>query len=188
MTIFIGGVHGAGKTYVAKPASERLGLSYATASQLIREERGRESWGTEKVVSEVELNQKALIAATQRLYTSSAPLVLDGHFVLRVAPSQHEPIPVDVFRALNCVAIIVLCCPADVLSTRLRGRGDTSWTDDELIRFSKMELDHGFKVAAALHIPFVPLVTPSREDFESCLQRLILPAQHHRLAETSGPA
>jgi len=44
MTIFVAGIHGVGKTYVAKPVAQRLGLRYATASQLIREERCRETW------------------------------------------------------------------------------------------------------------------------------------------------
>ncbi|WP_304442149.1 hypothetical protein [Rhodoferax sp. OV413] len=139
----------------------------------MREERGRASWGAEKVVSEMELNQQALIAATQRLNASGKSLVLDGHFVLRVAPGQHEPIPLNVFGALNCVAIILLQCPISVLSERLLGRGDASWPHDELIRFSKAEFDHGLTVATTLQIPFVPLETPSRDDLESCLQELL---------------
>ena len=39
MTIFVAGVHGAGKTFATKPACQKLGLVYATASQLIQEER-----------------------------------------------------------------------------------------------------------------------------------------------------
>jgi adenylate kinase len=176
MTIFVGGVHGVGKTYVAKPTSERLGLTYASASQLIREERGRASWNSEKLVSEIESNQKALITATQRLHANGKSLVLDGHLVLRVAPGRHEPIPVDVFCALNCVAIILLHCPVDTLSARLLGRGDTSWTDDELTRFNTLEFEQGLKVASALGIPFIPLAAPSHEDFGDCLQRLLLGA------------
>ena len=40
MTIFVAGIHGVGKTFLAQPAAARLGMRYATASQLIREERG----------------------------------------------------------------------------------------------------------------------------------------------------
>ncbi|MGJ7489605.1 ATP-binding protein [Variovorax sp. ZT4R33] len=174
MTVFIGGVHGAGKTYVGKPAGERLGLHYASASQLIREERGRASWGIEKVVSEVESNQKALIAATQRLHVSGKSLLLDGHFVLRIAPDRHEPIPIEVFGALRFFAIILVHCPIGILSARLLERGDSSWNQDELIRFSKAEFDHGSKVATTLRIPFVPLETPSPEQLESCLRRLLV--------------
>ena len=36
MTIFVAGVHGAGKTFATKPACQKLGLVYATVSQLIQ--------------------------------------------------------------------------------------------------------------------------------------------------------
>ena len=54
MTIFVAGVHGAGKTIATKPACETLGLTYATASQLIREERGQASWDATKMVLEAQ--------------------------------------------------------------------------------------------------------------------------------------
>jgi adenylate kinase len=57
MTIFIAGIHGVGKTYLAKQAASEMGLKYATASQLIREERGHASWDSNKRVDEVENNQ-----------------------------------------------------------------------------------------------------------------------------------
>lgn len=44
MTVLVAGAHGVGKTFLAKPAAERLGFRYATASQLIREERGHATW------------------------------------------------------------------------------------------------------------------------------------------------
>lgn len=62
MTIFVAGVHGAGKTFVTEPACQKLGFVHATASQLIREERGHATWDAAKVVSDVDQNQAALIA------------------------------------------------------------------------------------------------------------------------------
>ena len=67
MTTFIAGIHGVGKTYLAKPAAVRLGMTYATASQLIREERGRASWDASKMVDDVASNQAALVAAVSRI-------------------------------------------------------------------------------------------------------------------------
>ena len=67
MTTFIAGIHGAGKTHLAKPAAARLAMTYATASQLIRDERGRASWSMSKVVDELAENQAALVAAVSRV-------------------------------------------------------------------------------------------------------------------------
>ena len=44
MVIFLAGVHGVGKTFLGKPVAESLGFKHATASDLIREELGGQSW------------------------------------------------------------------------------------------------------------------------------------------------
>lgn len=172
MTIFVAGVHGAGKTFAAKPACEKLGLIHATASQLIREERGQASWNAVKVVSEVELNQLALVSAARRVQERGAKLVLDGHFVLRRAIGDHERLPTEVFRALGCTAVLMIRCPVPVLLERLQAREDMSWSEAELAIFSEAEEEHGTRVARALNIPIMILNMPSPQEVETCLQRL----------------
>ena len=93
MTLFIAGIHGVGKTYLAQPAAMRLGMHYATASQLIREERGLSSWNANKLVDSVAENQAALISAVRRIKNEDRSLLLDGHFVLRTAVGAHERLP-----------------------------------------------------------------------------------------------
>ncbi len=172
MTIFVAGVHGAGKTFVAKPACEKLGLVHSTASQLIREERGQASWDAAKVVSEVEHNQLALISAVRRVQERGAKLVLDGHFVLRRAAGEHERLSTEVFRAIGCTAVLLIRCPVPVLLERLQARGDKSWSETELGVFSEAEEEHGTHVATTLSIPMVILDAPSPLDVEICLKRL----------------
>lgn len=172
MTILVAGVHGAGKTFAAKPACENLGLIHATASQLIREERGLASWDAGKVVSEVEQNQLALVSAVRRVRESGAKLVLDGHFVLRRAAGDHERLSTEVFRALGCTAVLLIRCPVLVLLERLQAREDKSWSEAELAKFSEAEEEHGTHVARALNIPIVILDMPSPQEIETCLQRL----------------
>lgn len=172
MTILVAGVHGAGKTFAAKPACEKLGLIHATASQLIREERGQASWDAAKVVSDVEQNQLALVSAARRVRESGAKLVLDGHFVLRRAAGDHERLSTEVFRALGCTAVLLIRCPVLVLLERLQAREDMSWSEAELAIFSEAEEEHGTHVARALNIPIVILDMPSPQEMETCLQRL----------------
>ncbi|MBU0916928.1 MAG: AAA family ATPase [Gammaproteobacteria bacterium] len=169
MTIFVAGIHGAGKTFATKPACQKLGLIHATASQLIREERGLASWDAGKVVSDVDLNQRALIAAATRIRQGGATLVLDGHFVLRRAPGVHERLSVDVFRALRCSSLLLIRSSLPVVLDRLRARQDMTWSDTELEKFSEAEDVHGAEVANALGITLTILDAPSIEDVEACL-------------------
>lgn len=172
MTIFVAGVHGAGKTFATKPACQKLGLVHATASQLIKEERGQATWNAAKLVSDVDQNQAALISAARRIRETGATLVIDGHFVLRRAPGTHERLPVDVFRALECSSVLLIRTPVSVLLERLYARQDTSWTEVELAEFSMAEDAHGAEVAMALGISLHTLYSPSAQDVEIWLERL----------------
>lgn len=171
MTVFVAGVHGAGKTFATKPACQKLGLVHATASQLIKEERGQATWDAAKVVSEVDQNQAALISAARRIRESGATLVIDGHFVLRRAPGNHERLPVDVFRALDCSSVLLIRSPVPVLLERLQARQDLSWSEAELTEFSEAEDAHGAVVAEALGIPLKILDAPSAQEVETWLER-----------------
>lgn len=172
MTIFIAGVHAVGKTYLAMPAALRLGMKYATASQLIREERGRATWDDSKKVDEVSLNQAALITAVRRINALGDSLLLDGHFVLRVAVGKYERLPEMVFRDLGCTAAVLLTCSPQVILSRLSGRGDNSWDEDEVDCLSRAEADHATSVCAKLAIPLVALRAPTPEEFDITLAAL----------------
>lgn len=169
MTIFVAGIHGVGKTYLAKPAASLLGLKYATASQLIREERGHASWDSSKRVDEVQDNQAALIAAVARLKAEGQSLILDGHLVLRTAVEQHERLPHSVFRDLGCSTIILITSPTSLVLDRLAARGDSSWSKAEVASFESEESEHANAVAKSLEIPLVKLDQPSAVEFESAL-------------------
>ena len=172
MPIFVAGVHGAGKTFATKPACQKLVLVNATASQLIKEERGQATWDSAKMVSDVDQNQTALIVAARRIRESGAKLVIDGHFVLRRASGTHERLPVNVFRALECSSILLIRCPVPVLLERLHARLDTSWTEAELAEFSKAEDAHSAEVASVLGIPLKTLDSPTAQEMETWLARL----------------
>jgi len=107
MTLFVGGVHAVGKTFVLKPVCGSLGLRHATASQLIREQRGLANWTVSRQVDEIDENQRALVAAIRRLELGNEKVVLDGHFVLRRAPNVHEKIGIDTFAQLMFKAAIL---------------------------------------------------------------------------------
>lgn len=172
MTVFVGGVHGVGKTFLAKPAAAKLGMTYATASQLIRDERGRATWDSSKAVGEIRENQAALVAAVNRLRLTGHALLLDGHFVLRRMPGEHERLPMSVFRDLACTSVLLLVCPTEVVLARMADRNNSSWDRDELIEFAKAEASHAAQVCAALAIPLVTLHAPTPDDFELALTAL----------------
>jgi adenylate kinase len=170
VTVLVAGAHGVGKTFLAKPTADRLGLRYATASQLIREERGQVTWTESRQVTQIDENQIALTRAVVRILDSGEQLLLDGHLVLRSRPNEHRRLAESVYRNLRCRRIIILTASVDVLMARLRMRGDETWTAAELEAFSEAELQHGAAVAASLGIKLVTLGSPSGTEFEAAVK------------------
>ncbi len=170
MTVLVAGAHGVGKTFLAKPAAERLGFRYATASQLIRDERGHATWTKTRQVTQIDENQIALARAVERILDGGEQLLLDGHLVLRSRPNEHQRLAESVFRSLRCRRIIILTSPLEVLLERLRARDDHTWTVSELAAFSEAEVRHAQAVAAALSIDLAILASPSDADFDAAVR------------------
>ncbi|WP_186142536.1 ATP-binding protein [Burkholderia gladioli] len=173
MTIFLAGMHGVGKTFLAKPACERLGLLHATASQLIRDERGTASWGADKRVNGIDENQRALIAAVSRIRATGRTLLLDGHFVLRGDDGEPVLLPAEVFRDLGCVGVVLLEARVEQIAPRLRNRGDDSWTLQQIARFVAEESKHVERVCSLLNVQYRKVESPTPEYFDEMIASLM---------------
>jgi adenylate kinase len=171
--IFVAGIHGVGKTYLGGPTANQLGIHHATASQLIREERGLPTWGSDKRVSSVDENQVALISAVRRLRASGQKLLLDGHFVLRTGVGDHTEIDVQVFSDLGISAVVLLEAPPETVLSRLAIRGDASWSIPEVAEFSNREASHACIVASKLGIGISRLNCPNQSEFRSQVELLL---------------
>jgi adenylate kinase len=173
MIIFVAGIHGVGKTYLSVPAAQRLGILHATASQLIREERGMQSWGQNKLVSEVDENQSALISAVGKIKASQQSLLLDGHFVLRGDQEGYIPIEEEAFRDLKIDAVLLIETTSEAISNRLTARGDYSWSVTALTSFAANERAHATKVSSSIGLPLLVLSSPSQNQFEEAVERIL---------------
>ncbi|WP_196381590.1 ATP-binding protein [Ralstonia solanacearum] len=165
MIIFIGGVHAVGKTYIAAPTAAKIGFRHATASELIKSERGAQTWSGDKRVNDVEENQRALVRAVGAARARKESLLLDGHFALRGSAGQTTRIDVGVFRDMKLGGIIVLNAPSELILQRLRAREDQSWTVGEIDKLASEELEHSKLVARELEIPWYALSSPAESEF-----------------------
>lgn len=172
MTLFVGGIHAVGKTFVLKPVCDELGVRHATASQLIKEQRGLTNWTVSRQVDDIEDNQRALVAAVRRLEEGGETIVLDGHFVLRRGVNVHEKIGVETFARLMVRGAILLEAPSAIIADRLRQRGDTTWEQSEIQAFAQKEREHAQIVCAALSVPLVTLNSPSVSALRDALTML----------------
>lgn len=172
MTLFVGGVHAVGKTFALTPVCKEIGARHATASQLIKEQRGLESWSISRQVEEIEANQRALIAAVRRLEDCGEKVVLDGHFVLRRGVNVHEKIGVETFVQLSIRGVILLEAPSETIADRLLQRGDATWALAEIEAFAQLEMEHAEVVCAKLGVPLVRLCLPTESEVRNAIKEL----------------
>jgi adenylate kinase len=161
--IFLAGAHSVGKTFLGNPAAEALGLIHCSASQLIREEKGRVTWDAAKRVEEIDDNQKALIRAIERKRNDGHRLLIDGHFVLRNASGSITPIEVDVFDAMKLCGVVLLEEQSDVVVNRLRERDGQDISVTNVVEMANAERDHARRVTAQLGVAFVRIASPTLE-------------------------
>ncbi|HEP8866704.1 TPA: AAA family ATPase [Pseudomonas aeruginosa] len=177
MNIFVAGVHGVGKTYLASQLPASLGLMHTSASKLIRDERALTSWGVDKRVSDVDANQVALAAAVSRYNNAGTRLLLDGHFVLLNAQNEFSRLGSEVFKALNLEGVILLETEAHTIAIRIRERDGREVDIDHLDRFIAAERSQAQMVCNELAIPLFILEAPNPDTFATAIAAVKLKAE-----------
>jgi adenylate kinase len=165
MNIFVAGVHGVGKTFLASRLPTAHGLMHTSASKLIREEQMMPNWGDDKRVGDVDANQIALAAAVKRHNGRGTRLLLDGHFVLLDAEGKFSRIGTDVFRSLNLDAVVLLEVPPATISQRIHERDGRVVSVEDLTDFIAAERAQAQLVCEQIGIPLNVLTSPSPEIF-----------------------
>lgn len=149
--IFIGGVHGVGKTTFSKSLSDTLKIPSFTAGDLIRAHRARPVT-EDKRVGDISGNQDALVEAI-RLLGISTPILLDGHYCLLDANAAVSEVPIRTFQQLTlCVSLVIRDDPA-LIRERLQQRDSKDYDLDLIAAFQDAEIAWSQKVAAILKIP-----------------------------------
>jgi len=131
--IFVGGIHGVGKTTLSRRVAAILGAEHVTAGDLIRAAATAPNAAptgiSGKSVADVDANQERLLrglqsyrAERQQSDTQSYGLLLDGHFCLLDSTEQVAEIPIGVFDALQPAAVLLVEAVPEVVARRLLDR------------------------------------------------------------------
>lgn len=150
--IFVGGIHGVGKSRFCAEAKRSLGMESFTASQLITD---RKQFGVslDKLVPDIEDNQQILLQAVQELSATNSHFLIDGHFCLLTTTGQIARVPSDTFNALSPEAIVVLTEQPEVIATRLMLRDGIFSELPHIHKFQMAETAYATEVAEMLGIP-----------------------------------
>jgi adenylate kinase len=152
MLIFLGGIHGVGKSSVCRELAPKLRLQHLTAGAIISAGQGRPRAQT-KVVKDAPEDQELLLAGLAHLNTPR--LLLDGHYCLIVPGEQVQAIELDVFRRLNPNSLVLLTDDVEAIGSRLRSRDGVEQPRYLLEALQVAEVAHAQRVAEALARPLV---------------------------------
>lgn len=182
-TIFVGGVHGVGKSTCCEEAARALGIQHRSASAMIKSQQAEAISTTGKAVVSPAANQRLLIQAVSTFFTTGEKvLLLDGHFTIPSTAGKVERIPVEVFEALNIRGVVVLIEEPHVIRNHRKGR-DGAAPDVTAIEVAQaMELEHARNIAGALACPLTLLAPADRTAFVAAIQRISLGIVPHNPA------
>lgn len=152
--MFVGGVHGVGKSTVCNEVATSLGIPVHTASAVIRAERSGETPDTGKTVLNVDANQGLLVRGMRKRLANSVGLqLLDGHFALRSLSGSIECIALTVFEQIDIRHIVCFQDDASSIWNRLRQRDGYSGPLQDIIDLQEHELRHAAYIAGKLGLP-----------------------------------
>ncbi len=149
--IFVGGIHGVGKTTICRKAFEPLGYHCVTASSLIFAYGCRTD--TNKRVDNVSNNQHALVEQLAMEKKRHCRILLDGHFTLINSQEDIEPIDCSVFQKMHLTHLILFKGDPAEIARRLEIRDGREWNPEFISAFQYAEERHARHVSDSIGIP-----------------------------------
>jgi adenylate kinase len=159
--VFVGGIHGVGKTTVSRALAALLPALHVTAGTLIREsacaaERVTVGIGN-KTVPNVAANQALLLHGLalyrSRVAAHPVPVLLDGHFALLDEAGDVVSIPQQVFVEIAPIAVLLVEATARIVRDRLLQRDTEAPSIARISELAERERASAADVCLDLRIP-----------------------------------
>lgn len=171
--IFVGGIHGVGKTTLCENVSNELSIEHLSSSNLISK-LDFERINKDKRVWDIKDNQNILLEAIKLFLEEDKDYLLDGHFCLIDSDNYIREIPETVFEALGILAIIILTNNENIILERLKLRDDNDYSLEFIQVFQEKEIAYGKYVANKIKVP-IKVIDISKEevDIASSIKELL---------------
>lgn len=152
--IFVGGIHGVGKSYQCANACEQLGATHLVAGDLLKAEK-QQSADSNKRVTSIGQNQDVLVCALERVLVPGRTYLLDGHFVLMNAEGTISDIPSHTYETIAPRAVVLVVDEPSEIATRLRQRDGRSYEPAFLRELQDRETAHARVICDVLETPLL---------------------------------
>ncbi|MEH2380607.1 MAG: ATP-binding protein [Nostoc sp.] len=161
--IFVGGVHGVGKTTLCKKIKSRFNIEHFSASNLIARENAEEHVRNKQVENIAE-NQDILVKAISKYLKNDNTYLIDGHFCLLNKDNEITKIPYSTYEGICPSAIILLVDEPENIYTRLSSRDSIKHNLALLRSFQEQEIYYAEYIRDKLNIPYLMCNASKCED------------------------
>jgi adenylate kinase len=181
--VFVGGIHGAGKTTVSRLLAPALSASHITAGTLIRETAKSETVASgigNKAVPNIQANQELLLRglALRRAHIRG-PILLDGHFSLMEPDGTVTIVPTAVYAAIEPIAVVLVEADSKIILSRLMQRDGAAPSLSTIRLLTECERANAHLVTTALSIPmFVVRGDIQADEASDIVARQLFPLLH----------
>lgn len=154
IVVFVGGVHGVGKTTICKAICEGLKLEYLSASDLIKwSEMNDDPYN--KFVKDISDMQRRLVSALDNNVTAGKHYLLDGHFCLFNFEGTVTKVPMQTFELIKPSLLCVISGDASEIKEALQSRGSNDYKLKLINEMQSSEISYATETSSHLHVPLV---------------------------------
>lgn len=150
--IFVGGIHGVGKSTVCQQICAILGINHLSASDLIK-------WGTlqqevnTKRVENIQQTQDRLIIGLRDTIKTNQSYLLDGHYCLLGSNGVVNKVPQKTFEDIQPILLAIIISDTADIKRRLEARDNKTYDETLLTIMQDDELRYAKELSRALSIP-----------------------------------
>ena len=150
--LFLAGIYGVGKSTLGETLSQRQGIPFYSAGDLISQVNG-EIYGANKVVADKVGNQDILAIQIDRLLKQYGRILLAGHFCIVNKHGEVDCLPQDAFKNLHLDKIILLEAEEEQVLDHLRVRDAKKYSPELVAAIMQTEREMAYAVSAELNCP-----------------------------------
>ena len=150
--LFLAGIYGVGKSTLGETLSQRQGIPFYSAGDLISQVNG-EKYGANKVVADKVGNQDILAMQIDRLLKQYDRILLAGHFCIVNKHGEVDCLPQDAFKNLHLDKIILLEAEEEQVLDHLRVRDAKKYSPELVAALMQTEREMAYAVSAELNCP-----------------------------------
>lgn len=152
--IFVGGIHGVGKSTFCKSMASSINAKHFSASDLIMMAKKSEI-AKDKRVENIHMNQSHLVDAININLNDRMLYILDGHFCLIKENGEISKVPEQTYRSISPMALVMLHDKPHKIYARLDKRDNKKYNLEFIRTFQELELNYAVFIANSLDIPYI---------------------------------